>query len=261
MERGFLSSGGRGVKQKKGANTDLTAVNDIQHVVNAGTIPVSKIVDGASGKQADVRAELDKYPSLDSLTTGHASNEKNMGHGSFAKLFNANPTRKSVNFFTLLAPAGNGADVAISMESFSSKDRMYAMIENDSWLIRNVPFILNKWTPDANIMKEDVGNIPVWVKFHDIPVTMFSEDGTSSEAFVVVDDDGNPLKKVDDPVYADSDHSEVDEVFNETSLYEKWKETYKENPYNDDDFDDYGLTDAYIKFVNAFDISLRGQLR
>ncbi|GKF33770.1 putative reverse transcriptase domain-containing protein, partial [Tanacetum coccineum] len=59
---------------------------------------------------------------------------------------------------------------------FSSKDGMDAMIENDPWLIHNVPLILKKWTPDANIMKEHVCNIPVWVKFHDIPSTVFSED-------------------------------------------------------------------------------------
>ncbi|GJV93269.1 hypothetical protein Tco_1541082 [Tanacetum coccineum] len=85
-------------------------------------------------------------------------------------------------------------------------------------------------------------------------------------------------KKVDDPVNADS-NSEVDEVFNEMqvlsspkvnkssksesgmgnkSLYEKWKVTYNEDLYDDDDC---GLTDAHMKFANAFDINLCGQLR
>ncbi|GJU27179.1 zinc finger, CCHC-type containing protein [Tanacetum coccineum] len=77
-------------------------------------------------------------------------------------------------------------------------------------------------------------------------------------------DDGKPLIKVDAQVDADSD-SEVDELFNETagfmtstsyevnksgrgvrnkSMYEQWKETYNEDPYDDNDFDDYGLIDA-----------------
>ncbi|GJW64169.1 probable BOI-related E3 ubiquitin-protein ligase 3 [Tanacetum coccineum] len=38
-------------------------------------------------------------------------------------------------------------------------------------------------------------------------------------------------------------------------------ENHGEDSYNDDDFDDLGLTDAQIKFVNAFDINLRGQFR
>ncbi|GJT30483.1 copper transporter 5.1-like protein, partial [Tanacetum coccineum] len=31
-----------------------------------------------------------------------------------------------------------------------SKDEMKSMSENGPWLIRNVPLILKKWTPDAN---------------------------------------------------------------------------------------------------------------
>nr|GEW33677.1 hypothetical protein [Tanacetum cinerariifolium] len=101
---------------------------------------------------------------------------------------------------------------------------------------------------------------------------------------ILVYDDGKPLKKVDYLVNADSD-SEVEEVFNETagfmasrsskvdnhsksgsgveskSMYEQWRDTYVEDRYNDDNFDDCGLTDASLKFANAFDISLHGQLR
>ncbi|GKF28048.1 hypothetical protein Tco_0094390, partial [Tanacetum coccineum] len=91
-------------------------------------------------------------------------------------------------------------------------------------------------------------------------------------------------KKVDDLVNKDSD-SEVKEVYDETAtymastsfnvnktsksnsvggnknLYEQWKERHGEDPYDDDDFDDPGLTDAQMKFANAFDINLPGQLR
>ncbi|GJW97899.1 hypothetical protein Tco_0179707 [Tanacetum coccineum] len=62
---------------------------------------------------------------------------------------------------------------------------------------------------------------------------------------VLVDDDGKPLKKVDDPVNADSD-SEVEQVFNEVA-----------DPYDDDDFDDCGLAYDQIALVNKFEISLR----
>ncbi|GJW41476.1 hypothetical protein Tco_0067321 [Tanacetum coccineum] len=92
------------------------------------------------------------------------------------------------------------------------------------------------------------------------------------------------FKKVDDLVNEDND-SELEDVYDETatymastsfnvnkasksgneggnkSLYEQWKESHSENSYDDDDFDDPGLTDAQMKFAYAFDINLRGQLR
>nr|GEW45783.1 hypothetical protein [Tanacetum cinerariifolium] len=87
---------------------------------------------------------------------------------------------------------------------------------------------------------------------------------------------------VDDLVNEDND-SEVDDVYDETatymastsfnvnkasksgsgkenkSLYEQWQESHGEDPH-DDDFDNPSLTYAQMKFANAFDINLRGQL-
>ncbi|GJV48949.1 pyruvate, phosphate dikinase, chloroplastic [Tanacetum coccineum] len=51
-----------------------------------------------------------------------------------------------------------------------------------SMVFRNHPLILKKWNPDVNLLKEDVGNVPVWVKLHGVPITAFSEDGLSSIA-------------------------------------------------------------------------------
>ncbi|GJZ72536.1 RNA-directed DNA polymerase, eukaryota, reverse transcriptase zinc-binding domain protein [Tanacetum coccineum] len=44
------------------------------------------------------------------------------------------------------------------------------------------PIILKKWNPDVNLLKEDVGNVLVWVKLHGVPVTAFREDGLSAIA-------------------------------------------------------------------------------
>ncbi|GKC14268.1 retrotransposon protein, putative, ty1-copia subclass [Tanacetum coccineum] len=62
---------------------------------------------------------------------------------------------------------------------FSSMDGLNAMLENGLWFIRSHPIILKKWNPDVNLLKEDVENVPVWVKLHGVPVTAFSEDGLS----------------------------------------------------------------------------------
>ncbi|GKD15058.1 putative reverse transcriptase domain-containing protein, partial [Tanacetum coccineum] len=62
---------------------------------------------------------------------------------------------------------------------FISKDALDAMLENGPWFIPNNPLILKKWNLDVNLLKEDVGNVLVWVKLHDAPMTTFNKDGLS----------------------------------------------------------------------------------
>ncbi|GJS49915.1 alpha/beta hydrolases superfamily protein [Tanacetum coccineum] len=63
---------------------------------------------------------------------------------------------------------------------FGLNDEMNLMLENGSWSIRDVPLILKKWSSDANIIKEDMCSIRVWVKFHDISIIVFMKDGLSA---------------------------------------------------------------------------------
>ncbi|GKC98059.1 putative RNA-directed DNA polymerase, partial [Tanacetum coccineum] len=89
---------------------------------------------------------------------------------------------------------GNRANVDVLLESiiaiserlfffeFSSTDSLDAMLENGLWFIRNNPLILKMWNPDVNLLKEDVGNVLVWVKLHGVLVTTFSEDGLSGRS-------------------------------------------------------------------------------
>nr|GEW36119.1 hypothetical protein [Tanacetum cinerariifolium] len=65
---------------------------------------------------------------------------------------------------------------------FSSMDGLDPMLENGLVVFRNNPFILKRWNPDVNLLKEDVGNVSVWVKFNDVPVIAFSEDSLSAIA-------------------------------------------------------------------------------
>nr|GEX16279.1 hypothetical protein [Tanacetum cinerariifolium]GEZ56630.1 hypothetical protein [Tanacetum cinerariifolium] len=62
------------------------------------------------------------------------------------------------------------------------KDGLDEMLKNSPWFIRNNPLILKKWHLDANLLKEDVGTIPVWVKLHGVHVTAFNEDGLSGRS-------------------------------------------------------------------------------
>ncbi|GKG42138.1 RNA-directed DNA polymerase, eukaryota, reverse transcriptase zinc-binding domain protein, partial [Tanacetum coccineum] len=65
---------------------------------------------------------------------------------------------------------------------FSSTGGLNSMLKNGPWFIRNHPHILRKWNPNVDLLKKDVGNVPVWVKLHGVPVTAFSEDGLSAIA-------------------------------------------------------------------------------
>ncbi|GJT25288.1 putative reverse transcriptase domain-containing protein [Tanacetum coccineum] len=65
---------------------------------------------------------------------------------------------------------------------FSFIDGLDDMLDNGPWFIRNNPLILNKWHPNENLLKEDVSTVPVWVKLHGVPVTVFREDSLSAIA-------------------------------------------------------------------------------
>ncbi|GJT03599.1 putative ribonuclease H-like domain-containing protein [Tanacetum coccineum] len=150
---------------------------------------------------------LGSFPPLSTPVTTTAGNAP--GKSSYANV-TGEPSAKKLNIRTLFTPRGNGIDVVVPMESiraiserfgkyglvssmfssstrlfsfkFSSIDGLDAMLENGPWFIRNNPFILKKWRPDQNLLKEDVSTVPVWVKLHGVPITAFSEDGLSAIA-------------------------------------------------------------------------------
>ncbi|GJU04082.1 alpha/beta hydrolases superfamily protein [Tanacetum coccineum] len=141
--------------------------------------------------------------------------------------------------------------------NFSSKDRMGAMIENDPWLIRNglirnVPLILKKWTLDANIVKEHVCNIHVWVKFHEIPVNVLTEDGLSAIT-----------TKLDTPMMLDSytstmctnslRRSSYAKVMVELRVNVELKDTLVNGASSSDKKKRAGLTRQEVRTSNPFD--------
>nr|GEX24019.1 hypothetical protein [Tanacetum cinerariifolium] len=66
-----------------------------------------------------------------------------------------------------------GARVTIPLEA------VQAVLESGPWLIKLVPLILNVWTPNAVLKKEDIKSAPVWVKLYNVPVVAYSEVGLS----------------------------------------------------------------------------------
>ncbi|GKE09994.1 stigma-specific STIG1 family protein, partial [Tanacetum coccineum] len=107
---------------------------------------------------------------------------------------------------------GNMVDVVVPVESIRAISESFANIAygfflgnrvaypivanyvRNTWgkyglFIRNHSLILKKWNPDVNLLKEDVGNVLVWVKLHGVPVIEFSEDCLSVIAMKL----GTPL--------------------------------------------------------------------
>ncbi|XP_071699773.1 uncharacterized protein [Rutidosis leptorrhynchoides] len=62
---------------------------------------------------------------------------------------------------------------------FTSSQGMMDVMEKGPWMIRPVPIILNKWSANVSLSKEDLTSVPVWVKLHDVPLTGYTEDGLS----------------------------------------------------------------------------------
>ncbi|GJR51034.1 hypothetical protein Tco_1401555 [Tanacetum coccineum] len=180
MKRGFLSSGGigRGVKEK-----------DKQDMI---VVPLTKASGYNNGIIPLTKASVVPINVIDSPTT------------SYAKLVTGEPSRKSVNFCTLIASTGNGADVAILVEfvraiSERFANTVYGFFLGKRW---RIPLLIimsrTLGNLDANFLKEDVGNVSVWVKLHSVPMMAFSEDGLSVLA-----------TKLDTPLILDSYTSDM----------------------------------------------------
>ncbi|GJW25505.1 pyruvate, phosphate dikinase, chloroplastic [Tanacetum coccineum] len=126
--------------------------------------------------------------------------------GSYPQL----PTKETTSANNALG--GNGIDAVVFVESiraiserfvniaygfFLVKRVAYPVIANyvrNTWgkyglFIRNNPLILKKWHPDANLLKEDVGIVPLWVKLYGVLVTAFNEDGLSAISTKIAFDD------------------------------------------------------------------------
>ncbi|XP_071688424.1 uncharacterized protein [Rutidosis leptorrhynchoides] len=73
---------------------------------------------------------------------------------------------------------------------FASETELQGVLESGPWIIRSTPIILDSWSPDVSLTKEDLTRVPVWVKIHDVPIAGFTEIGLS----VIASNIGYPLK-------------------------------------------------------------------
>ena len=76
---------------------------------------------------------------------------------------------------------------------FGSSDGMVSVVEKGPWLFAGRYMVLRKWSPGLPLSKANLHSIPVWAKFYNIPIELWTEEGLSHIASAV----GKPL-------YADS---------------------------------------------------------
>ncbi|GJV58154.1 RNA-directed DNA polymerase, eukaryota, reverse transcriptase zinc-binding domain protein [Tanacetum coccineum] len=204
MERGFLSKkgsgGGRGVKEKNKDVADKEGV--VSSVTDEPVVNLTNAVKTCGGS----------YPPLPTQGTTPAGNTT--GKSSYTNVIGESKLLAKGLRILLMASSWVSewltplllimlGTLMVSLDwsnqcltrlglfffQFSSTDGLNSMLENGPWFIRNHPLILRKWNSDVDLLKEDVGNVPVWVKLHGVPITAFSEDGLSAIATKV----GTPL--------------------------------------------------------------------
>nr|GEW45057.1 carbohydrate-binding, CenC-like protein [Tanacetum cinerariifolium] len=90
---------------------------------------------------------------------------------SYAKLATRITSKKSVNFRTLITPVENEDEVDVPLESIRAISERFVNTAYGLLLGKWVAYLVvsNYLNPDVNLIKEDLGNVPVWVKLRDVP--------------------------------------------------------------------------------------------
>nr|GEV52892.1 zinc knuckle CX2CX4HX4C [Tanacetum cinerariifolium] len=194
MNCGFLDAGGRNNNHKKNTTTDTSTclasgsdgiLNDATPCVDAAIKDVSpSVVEETVAMECLVvnTPYVGPNPPLptheENAPTGNAPDKP------FYATATTKPSRKKVDIHTLYTPRDNGIDVVVHVDSIHAVSERFANTTYGFFLGKKVAcpvvanyIILKKWHLDENLLKEDVSNVPIWVKLHGVPITAFSEDG------------------------------------------------------------------------------------
>ncbi|GJX97390.1 putative transcription factor AS2-LOB family protein [Tanacetum coccineum] len=180
MERGFFSLKGRGVGRGVKEKHDTMVVESVEDVPPIIELVATEVQSLLMDKANVVNTGGGSYPPLPTKGTTSPGNTPTESIRAVSDRF----ANSAYGFFL---------EKRVAYPVFSSMDGLNSILENGPWFICNHPIILKKWNPYVNLLKEDVGNVPVWVKLHGVPVTAFSENGLSAIA-----------TKLDTPIMLDS---------------------------------------------------------
>ncbi|GKE35054.1 hypothetical protein Tco_1454376 [Tanacetum coccineum] len=241
MEHGFLSQqgsgGGRGVtekdlnRNKKNTFSGIGVTTESDDTMSDDN-PIgvaSAIQEGVTPSVVDMTVEIDTQNSLEDTTVPE----------SFPTL-----TTLKVNVRTLFTPGGNGIDVVVLLVSIRVVNAKFANTAYGFFLGKKVAYsvvanyVRNTWGKYG--LKEDVSTVPVWDKFHGVPVMAFSEDGLSVIATKL---DGS------------------DKGYGTNSFLEQWRDSYPDNddydPYDDDMYENHDLSEHLQSICDDLDITVR----
>ncbi|GKA97327.1 DNA-directed DNA polymerase [Tanacetum coccineum] len=154
MEQGFESGRKWGSGVKRGVKEKQSSMAD-------KSIKVSKHANEVLGREHIDVGTVNNVVN-NGTTVGPTPADNTHGMSTSYVNVTGEPCRKAANFSTLITPAGNGVDMVVLMESIK------AISEWNTW---------GKYgqNPDVNLLKEDVGNVSIWVKLYGVPMTTFSE--------------------------------------------------------------------------------------
>ncbi|GJS35075.1 zinc knuckle CX2CX4HX4C containing protein [Tanacetum coccineum] len=119
------------------------------------------------GQVADVNVFSSDTPKA-TIDLGNDSNPIEVGHESAMKL-----------------PLVLVHEVSDKVENslcgyFIGKRLAFPVMEWDGlWMIRGVPIFHNKWSPSMSLLKEELSHVPIWVKFHDVLLVVYTSDRLS----------------------------------------------------------------------------------
>ena len=68
---------------------------------------------------------------------------------------------------------------------FATEVGMTNIVEKGPWLFAGRYMVLRKWSPGLPLSKANLSRIPVWAKFHNVPIELWTEEGLSHIASAV----------------------------------------------------------------------------
>ncbi|GJX65289.1 zinc knuckle CX2CX4HX4C containing protein [Tanacetum coccineum] len=190
----------------------LTTLVNIMDLNNVRPIPVSintkflKCLQPEWSKYVIMRSQTDGHKDANDNLDINVSHMQNVPDGflgpdrvlstSYAGAAGASAKdqpKVNSNFRTLVAdPIFDGVNIYIPRKVVE-KAGLEVVLEGGPWLIHKYLIILNKWSMDTRLLKEELTRIPIWVKLHDVPIQVFKEDGISLIATFI----GKPADLVD----------------------------------------------------------------
>lgn len=73
--------------------------------------------------------------------------------------------------------------------NFRDEGTLNSILENGLYFCRGKHIVIKKWHPGMHLTKSVFSSVPVWVKFFNVPLELWTDDRLSSIASVI----GNPL--------------------------------------------------------------------